>query len=191
MGADQDPEKARFDLEKILAKHPPEEQEFLLGLIDRDPLTGAFNRGRLYSDVKLVTTMSVRSGDGKGSSILFMDLDGFKKYNDTHGHDEGDRVLREFIACIRDRTRDYDRLHLYRYGGDEFVLLLPHTTTEQGVVVAERIKDCVRARCDMTVSIGISHYMESTEDIKKLISLADKAMYEAKKQGDRVAVYER
>jgi diguanylate cyclase (GGDEF)-like protein len=125
-----------------------------------------------------------------------LDLDNFKQYNDLHGHQAGDAVLRDFASLIRKCTRDSDVAA--RYAGDEFVVLLPNTDQPEAVVVGERIRAAAEefsfgSACDLrlrvTVSVGIAAFPADAEDESELIHAADKAMYASKALGNRVSVY--
>lgn len=178
-----------MNLEKILAKLNPEERAFVTGLIDRDPLTDVYNRRKFDMDLELVIAMSDRAD--MGSSLLMIDIDHFKRYNDKHGHQKGDQVLRDVSHCIEKSLRDYDKLHVYRYGGEEFVVMIPRITNEDALLIGERLRKNVKATCGVSVSVGISHYKKSSGNLQNLIENADKAMYKAKRMGrDRVVVYE-
>jgi diguanylate cyclase (GGDEF)-like protein len=123
-------------------------------------------------------------------SLLFMDLDGFKKVNDTHGHLAGSKTLVEVGAVLEKTVRDADVL--VRYGGDEFVILFPETPLTGGLVIAEKIRQVIEAtkflesqqiEARVSASIGIAAYPESADDVRSLISSADQAMYRAKTLG--------
>jgi two-component system cell cycle response regulator len=119
-------------------------------------------------------------------SVLLIDVDHFKRVNDTHGHSQGDEVLRQLGRSLRDCARQRDSV--VRYGGEEFAMLLPHTDTQQAMQMAQRLHDRIRtlrpAGLDITVSIGIaSGSLTTAEDVSRLISQADKALYEAKNEG--------
>ena len=177
-----------MSLESILDRLSPEEREFVSGLIDKDPLTGVYNRRKFDGNLELVIAMSDRSG--KGSSLLMIDIDYFKKYNDEYGHQKGDQVLREVTMCIENNLRNYDKTHIYRYGGEEFVVIVYDITTGHAVTIGERLGENVKVTCGVSVSIGISHYTESSNTLQSLINNADSAMYEAKRKGrDRVEVF--
>jgi two-component system cell cycle response regulator len=175
-------------LEEILMKLDPEERSFLSGLIDKDPLTGVYNRRKFDRDIELLVALYRRSG--KGSGLLIIDIDHFKKYNDEHGHQKGDQILKTVSRCIARSLRDYDRIHIYRYGGEEFVVILPDISTEDVTRIGERMRRSVKKTCPVTISVGISHYKEISENLQSLILHADHALYEAKRKGkDRVEVY--
>jgi diguanylate cyclase (GGDEF)-like protein len=128
-------------------------------------------------------------------SYLLMDLDHFKQVNDTHGHAAGDRVLREFADRVRALVRRPDVL--VRRGGEEFVLIMPHTTEPQARIVAERIRQHLESRplhgaddleIPQTVSIGVATW-NGRDSAQELDQRADAAMYEAKRAGrNRVMV---
>jgi diguanylate cyclase (GGDEF)-like protein len=123
-------------------------------------------------------------------TLLFMDLDGFKGVNDTHGHMAGSRTLVEVGTVLEKTVRDADIL--IRYGGDEFVILFPETPLPGGFIIAERIRERIGGtkflksmgiEARVSASIGIAAYPESAEDVRGLITGADRAMYEAKAHG--------
>ncbi|NVL89967.1 MAG: GGDEF domain-containing protein [Desulfobacterales bacterium] len=177
-----------MDLEKVLSKLTPKERKYVSGLIEKDALTGVYNRRKFDHDVELVVSMSDRTG--KGTSLFIIDIDFFKKFNDKHGHQEGDKMLRKVTRSISKSLRGYDTIHVYRYGGEEFVVMLPDTTTRDAINVAQRVRENVKNSCDVTVSIGISNYKEIADNLPELIRRADEALYEAKQAGrDRVMVF--
>ncbi|MFH1122792.1 MAG: GGDEF domain-containing protein [Pseudomonadota bacterium] len=177
-------------LEEILAKLEPEERVFLSSLIDKDPLTGAYNRRKFDRDIEVLAALYRRTN--KGSGLLMIDIDHFKKFNDEHGHQSGDHVLKEVARCIAKNLRDYDTIHIYRYGGEEFVIIIPDVSPEESLRIGERLRTKVKATCPVTISVGISHYQEISDDLQALIKHADYALYEAKKKGrDKVQVYEK
>lgn len=157
-----------------------------------DDLTALYNSRfmALYLDRELKRCRRMKSP----LSLLFMDLDGFKSVNDTHGHLAGSRTLVEVGAVLEETVRDADIL--IRYGGDEFVILFPETPLSGGLVIAERIRQVIGStkflqsmgiEARVSASIGIAAYPESADDVRGLITSADRAMYEAKALGkDRV-----
>jgi len=159
-----------------------------------DDLTALYNSRfmALYLDRELKRCRRTRSP----LSVLFMDLDGFKNVNDTYGHLAGSRTLVEVGEVLEQTVRDADIL--IRYGGDEFVILFPETSLSGGLVIAERIRQVIEATKFLTsqnlearisASIGIAAYPETADDVRGLISSADRAMYQAKTLGkDRVVV---
>ena len=150
-----------------------------------DDLTLAFN-GR-YLASRLVEELERARRSSAALSVLWMDLDHFKRVNDTHGHPTGDQVLRTFVERVRTATRRVDIL--VRRGGEEFVLLMPATTASQARVIAERVRAHAAEAMPIggvllkqTVSIGIATWngRESAEALQKR---ADEAMYFAKQSG--------
>ena len=118
-------------------------------------------------------------------SLAMLDLDGFKAVNDNLGHKEGDRLLRVFAGCIRKVVRTSD--FMYRYGGDEFMILLPETAIEQAEEILRRLDavlcpELATALGAVTFSTGLASYVSdsSSED---LVSLADQRLYESKRLG--------
>ena len=122
-------------------------------------------------------------------TLLMLDLDYFKQFNDTYGHVEGDNVLSRFGQVIRRCLRETDSA--YRYGGEEFMILLPMTSSEEGIVTAERIQVELKKEnfspvsnqnIYMTVSIGLAQY-KLKEELKAFVQRVDQLMYQAKKDG--------
>ena len=126
-------------------------------------------------------------------TLLLLDLDDFKAFNDTYGHIGGDQILRRLGHVIKRCLRETDSA--YRYGGEEFTILLPMTTSADGAITAERIRTEFKKEIflpvpdqevHLTVSIGLSQY-KPPEDIKDFVRRVDQLMYQAKKSGkDRV-----
>jgi diguanylate cyclase (GGDEF)-like protein/PAS domain S-box-containing protein len=152
-----------------------------------DDLTGLYNVRHFYAQLKSEADRASRYH--RPLSLLMMDLDNFKNYNDTYGHLEGDKVLAGLGAMIRNNTRRTDSA--YRYGGEEFAVILPETPARYASVIAERLrmKSKNQAFCpvqgekaQITVSIGISEYVPG-EEISEFIKRADRGMYLAKEQG--------
>ena len=161
-----------------------------------DPLTGLYNRR--YTETHLDNLVARVQGGGKAISLLMMDIDHFKAVNDTHGHNVGDEVLREFAERIAQGVRGIDLAA--RYGGEEFVVVMPETGVEDAALVAERLRQSIadrpfqvstdEGRLAVTVSIGLADTgLESANDTRSLLGKADEALYAAKNQGrNRVVV---
>jgi diguanylate cyclase (GGDEF)-like protein len=161
------------------------------GVIDlwrTDPLTGLFNRSQLFVTLEQEVSRTRRSD--RGFCVLMMDLDGLKAINDSAGHLRGDEVLRAIGSVIQGSIRTVDSA--YRYGGDEFVVLLPETDIVGAFVVAEKIRAgseelgtaLLGGDEPMTsVSIGLVSHPEDGMGAEELIAAADRAMYQAKKLG--------
>ncbi len=119
-----------------------------------------------------------------GMAIMMMDMDHFKGVNDTHGHQMGDRVLVDFAERVRLQLRLPDRLG--RFGGEEFVLLLPETSLDDALKVAQRIRTSRRLQSNLplcTVSIGVATYEVQSDTLNSLLARADAALYRAKDLG--------
>lgn len=154
-----------------------------------DSLTGLHNRRYLDSHMSMLFARSV-SRD-RPLSLLIIDMDHFKRINDTFGHDAGDDVLRDFAGRLNRNIRGIDLA--CRYGGEEFVVVLPDTDQRMAAVVAERIRGTVAstpfiiragtANVDVTISIGIASLQPRDDSVEKLFKRADTALYEAKRSG--------
>ena len=150
-------------------------------MLSRDGLTGAFNRRALDHDLQTITRIPGRFDD----SLVLMDLDEFKRLNDTHGHDAGDRILMDLTRFIDTRTREMDRF--YRYGGEEFVLLLPRTPLPGARKLIDKLRQALLEELQgpggtVTISMGLAQRLpdESPDDWLKR---ADTALLEAKRAG--------
>lgn len=153
----------------------------LISLSRTDHLTGLFNQRFLYESLNREIRRTRRTS--KSLTIALLDLDHFKDYNDTFGHLEGDKALASVAKILAESIRE-GQDSAYRYGGDEFMLILPDTTMEEAKVLLGRILDSVSssAPAGLTFSIGMAD-MASCESIETLINTVDRAMYEAKKAG--------
>ena len=156
-------------------------------LASYDPLTKLPNRTLLFLKLEEIRARSKR--EKRKFALLFLDLDNFKSINDTHGHNEGDKVLKYVSKTLRKLLRKEDTLA--RFGGDEFVIVLEEAKTPRDIsVVAQKIIEKLKEPLDfgyakyyIGASIGISVYPDDAEDIHELIRFADTAMYTAKKAG--------
>ena len=153
-----------------------------------DDLTHLYNSRYLNLVLRRETKRASRSG--RPLSLLFIDLDGFKAINDTHGHLFGSRALVEAAAVIRSSARETDVVS--RFGGDEFALVLPDTGGEGAFAVGERIREKVAAHTflagdglaiRLTVSIGVATLPDVAASSEELVQAADKAMYQVKESG--------
>ena len=159
-----------------------------------DSLTGLYNRPFLFAAVAREIARSQRTG--RGFCLVMLDLDDLKEINDRHGHHAGDAVLRAIADTLRTTIRRADVAA--RYGGDEFVTLLPETDPTGGWVVAEKIRQVLRDRgmrsfdFRPTVSLGVVSYPGDGRSAETLLMSADRAMYVAKRAGkDQVATADR
>ena len=155
-----------------------------------DPLTGALNRSAMDEDLTEEFARSKRYG--RSFAIILADIDFFKNINDTYGHLTGDEVLKSFVKLLRKSLREVDLI--YRYGGEEFVVMLPETEAEGAAIAAERVRKCVeghtlRHRTDdavkvkITISLGVTSFTEKDADFRDMIRRADEALYRAKNSG--------
>jgi diguanylate cyclase (GGDEF)-like protein len=154
-----------------------------------DPLTLTLNR-RGFADIYAKEHALMRR-EGTFMTMLNIDIDYFKKINDSHGHAVGDRVLVDVAQMIGKALRASD--HVARFGGEEFVVLLPATALERALHIAERIQSALRtARADIppyTVSIGVACQHDADESLDSILHRADQALYCAKEMGrDRIEV---
>lgn len=162
----------------------------------RDPLTGLFNRRYMESSLERELARAARHGHAL--SLLMCDLDHFKRFNDTHGHAAGDALLAEFGRLLKGQVRGEDIA--CRYGGEEFLLILPEAPAEAALRRAEAIRLAVhqlvvrhrdQALGQVTVSIGLASFPGQADSGPELMRLADLALYRAKQSGrDRVVVAE-
>jgi len=153
-----------------------------------DDLTHLYNSR--YLDLVLRKETKRASRSGRPLSLLFIDLDGFKSINDTHGHLFGSRALVEAAAVIRGSARETDVVA--RFGGDEFALVLPDTGGEGAFAVGERIRERLAAhvfliddglQIHLTGSVGVATLPDVANSSEELIQAADKAMYQVKDHG--------
>ena len=161
----------------------------VLELAITDSLTGVFNRRGLFQLGEREVVRGLRFQRPLGAVMI--DIDNFKRVNDTYGHPVGDRVLQALTACCRAHVRNVDVVA--RYGGEEFILLLPETDLESAAQVAERLRQAVEnmivpgemdesvvgATVQVTVSQGVAALMPDTPDLMDLLARADRAMYAA------------
>lgn len=163
--------------------------ENLKALSLEDPLLGTGNRRAL--DVDLAHTQAAAERYGKVYALAMFDVDHFKRYNDKYGHQQGDEALKLVVRIIRKNMRESDRI--YRYGGEEFLLLMPNTNGQQAVIVADRIRQKMQAQqflhedSDLgvlTISSGVAC---TDSDWHQALNQADQALYRAKQSGRNAA----
>ncbi len=152
-----------------------------------DELTGVFNRRHFSQVLQLEWKRANRFK--RDLSLLMVDVDYFKHYNDTYGHLKGDEVLRKLGSLLDENLRDVDTIA--RFGGEEFVVLLPDTDKRGALAVAEKLRHLVQEKvAGITVSVGVANYPEDVQEIDDLIDHADIALYDAKDQGrNKVTMY--
>jgi two-component system cell cycle response regulator len=154
-----------------------------------DALTGLYNRR--YMESHLATLIEQAAARGKPLTTLIIDIDYFKAINDTHGHDAGDDVLREFAIRIRKSIRGIDLA--CRYGGEEFVVVMPETDMAVAAIVAERLRRRIASEpfsiqqgasaIEVTISIGIATLDSADDNAGGILKRADQALYRAKRDG--------
>jgi diguanylate cyclase (GGDEF)-like protein len=161
----------------------------LTRLATRDPMTGCYNR-RAFNESYEHLFNGARAA-GMALSCMVLDIDFFKKVNDTHGHSIGDRVICEVAKVLQAQSRPSDLV--CRYGGEEFVIVLPGLDEAHAASVAERIRLAIEAGCGpavrevpgmrVTVSLGVASMSAEVRSPLELVDLADSALYAAKKSG--------
>ena len=153
----------------------------------RDPLTQLYNRRYVFKALRDELKRSERYADP--FSVILADADHFKRINDQFGHPAGDAALRAIAKACGRSVRDIDTVG--RFGGEEFIVLLPHTGVEDAAVVAERIRHAMlesevcwqEQKLDVRLSLGVAEAGVHGEDIDELIAATDQALYAAKQQG--------
>ncbi|MCK5882904.1 MAG: GGDEF domain-containing protein [Bacteriovoracaceae bacterium] len=157
-------------------------------LIHIDDVTGLYNQRKLILDLNELITLYSRFS--KSFVVLFIDIDHFKDVNDNYGHLVGTQILKELSRVFRDKMRDTD--YIYRYGGDEFVIILPDCSSSTGHKIGERLLNIIRNHTfeldgigdfKLSVSIGVASFPKDSGDWKGILEIADKMMYSAKHQG--------
>ncbi len=153
-----------------------------------DPLTGLFNRR--YMETHLNGLMQEAKTNGRDLSIMITDIDHFKRINDTHGHDAGDSVLQDFAARLRRHTRGIDLA--CRFGGEEFIVIMPDTDLEVARHVGERLRECIaeapfsinsQTSLPVTACVGLATLIGPEDTSSALFKRADNALYAAKRAG--------
>ena len=156
----------------------------------RDKLTGCLNRRRF--DLDIVAEIASAKEYEKQVSLLMVDIDGFKRYNDFHGHRKGNKLLKKIVYILTYNIRPYDKV--YRYGGEEFAILMPDTDKEQASITARRLQKVIekeefegeresQPNRRITISIGVATYPSDADHRDKLIGSADSALCRAKESG--------
>lgn len=159
-------------------------QRQLEALARFDKLTGAYNRQ--YFDLLASHALKRARRDGRPVALLVFDVDHFKPLNDTHGHAVGDRVLAEVVACARRALRESDLIG--RWGGDEFVVMMPACSATSAAEVADKLRRAVTGLTEtgdtppVTISVGVAEWRLG-EDLEALVARADTQLYAAKRQG--------
>ncbi|MFT9496394.1 bifunctional diguanylate cyclase/phosphohydrolase [Anaerosolibacter sp.] len=161
-------------------------REYLINLANKDELTGLYNHRYFHESIRNHFNMAKKSN--KAISLMLIDIDYFKYYNDLYGHTAGDLVLKEIGELLLAKGRDCDIVA--RYGGEEFTILMPDTDEEEAVLIGEKVREAVQNKYfsgeeslpngKLTVSVGVSCFPGKSQSIKELINSADDALYRAK-----------
>lgn len=161
-------------------------------LANTDPLSGLLNR-RAFLPLGAAAVQR-HAVQGEVTAVLMIDIDHFKRVNDSHGHAVGDRVIRSVAALIKSEVRDED--HVARFGGEEFIVLLGGVDGEAALVAAERVRQRIAATpmrvegglLEVTASVGVAVTAPGDRDFEDVVQRADRALYAAKSRGRNVAV---
>ncbi len=185
-----------FTTDYKILKNPIVIEIFLYEITEKqaivDELTGLYNFRHFQRVLQAEYKRAMRYK--QKFAIVFMDLDNLKHINDHFGHLEGDEVLRQVSSIIANQKRCEDIV--CRYGGDEFVFLLPQTVGEGSYIFVDRLRSRIEdyfrsSHYSVTVSAGIAEYPEDSEDLSMLLEHADVALYEAKKRGkNQIVIWE-
>lgn len=173
------------NVEKIQDLHRNQE------LIHIDDVTGLYNQRKLYKDIN--QSVDKFSSEKEPFCVLFIDIDHFKRVNDSYGHLIGTKLLENVAQDIKNLLRDSDSC--YRYGGDEFVIILGNSDEKAGKIVGERILKKIKSRqyqidfvdasktLKLSVSIGVAGFPQDARSSDEILAIADRMMYEAKESG--------
>ena len=179
------------DLEKKVkqrTKKLEEAQKELISQANKDPMTGLYNR-RYFNDM-IQKLIMISQREKKHLSIMILDIDNFKHINDTYGHPVGDKVIIALADIFNKTIRTSDIA--VRFGGEEFVIVLPNTTIQNATILAEKLRNIIantpieyekRKTLSFTVSIGISEVNEKDKDVENALHKSDEALYISKRDG--------
>ena len=173
-----------------------EKSRHLEKLAHLDSLTQVYNHG--YFQSFLEKEINLASRKNATLNLILADVDSFKNFNDTYGHQAGDFILKELCKLMRKALRDYDMIA--RYGGEEFAIVLVETTGQEAQIVAEKLRESIalhtfidkNKKYKLTVSFGVAEIKPAVDTFTKndLIGFADKALFESKKKGgNKVTFY--
>jgi diguanylate cyclase (GGDEF)-like protein len=173
-------------LEEARLKEEAELAEYYRNLSHTDELTGLYNHRHLVATLKQEAERHLRYNHIL--SLAMIDIDDFKQYNDTYGHEAGNDLIVHLANTMRQNTRNCDVLT--RYGGEEFVVIFPETPLQESYNVAQRICRALELNLGITVTIGLASLPKDTLDHSDLIGLADRAMYWGKMHGkNQIVIY--
>jgi diguanylate cyclase (GGDEF)-like protein len=184
-----------YDTIKGVNQKLSEKNKQLINLVSLDPLSGLYNRRKVFEQLECEYNRSLRS---QGTlSIIMVDVDKFKRVNDTYGHLVGDTVIKAIADTIQVTLRDYDTLG--RFGGEEFIAILPSTSCQQAQIIAERVRAAVSKLeivldntsqvLQVTVSLGVATLASTDSKAESIIDRADKALLQAKENGRNQVVF--
>ncbi|MBU0547406.1 MAG: diguanylate cyclase [Candidatus Omnitrophica bacterium] len=163
------------------------QRKYYQDIATMDGLTGVYNHRHFHE--MLDWHISHLNRSPQAFSMFIIDIDDFKKYNDTKGHVEGDKILHNFAQLLVSSTRDIDMV--FRYGGEEFAIILSQTDQWGAQKVAERLLTIVRSRMPVTMSMGLASFPMNAQIKSDLVMRADKALYRAKATGkNRLCTYD-
>ncbi len=166
-------------VERFFLLSSSDEKDYFVDLAVRDGLTGLFNR-RYFNELINIEINRLKR-EPAALSLLMLDIDNFKNYNDTEGHPAGDETLKSAAKVFKNSVRTGDIV--CRYGGEEFIIMLPQTGKSGAQIIAERLRVQAGLYLPTTVSIGIASLPEDAQSVEDLIQKADDALYQAKKTG--------
>jgi len=166
-------------VERFFLLSTSDEKDYFVDLAVRDGLTGLFNR-RYFNELINIEINRLKR-EPAALSLLMLDIDNFKNYNDTEGHPAGDELLKSAAKVFKNSVRAMDIV--CRYGGEEFIIMLPQTGKGGAQIIAERLRVQVGLYLPTTVSIGIASLPEDAQNVEELVQKADDALYKAKKTG--------
>ena len=163
---------------------------YFMELSTKDPLTDAYNR--LKFNEALSSELEVAKRYGNTFSLIMFDIDHFKQFNDQNGHSFGDKVLKAIANLVQESVREVDVFA--RWGGEEFVILLPQTHCQEASALAERLrtliyKESLKKEMDLTCSFGVTSFL-SQDDQELIMERVDRALYKAKEGGRNIVVTE-
>lgn len=149
-----------------------------------DPLTGLYNRNYLTENLKNIIKKA--NEEKKPTSLLILDVDNFKRFNDTKGHLEGDKILKDIGRII---INNFNSENICcRYGGEEFVIIMPETKQQDAFAKSEKLRTDIEKSCELTISIGLITSQNSSLSHAEMLKNADEALYKAKNSGKNKSV---
>ncbi len=185
-----DPEEARLILKRAIENAclmiQAGKRKYYQDMAILDGLTGVYNHRHFYE--KLDWHIAHMRRFPQAFSVFMIDIDNIKKYNDTKGHPEGDKILHDAAQLFVDLTRENDTV--FRYGGEEFAIILAQTEQHNAKKVGERLVEVTRNTLAVTISVGLATFLDHAQTRAEIVANADKALYRAKTTGkDRLCVY--